>query len=78
MKCVKCGGNKIEEIGKMRHFFVSLGTGSALLFIGIIIWPLLFIAIPTLLAAPLALTLPKVYKCHECKKVFGPKQLKKV
>lgn len=78
MNCIKCKSTEIEEIGKSNYFIIFLGTGSLFLFFGFFIWPLLFIAIPILFASPFSLLLPKVYKCHSCKKAFTKKQIKGV
>jgi hypothetical protein len=68
--CPKCGGNKVETIGKGRFFFATFFTGSFLMMISLIIWPLFIIAIPTFLASFACLGMKKVNKCHECKKIF--------
>lgn len=76
MNCIKCNSKKVEEIGKMQYFLTLFGTGSLFLFVGLIIWPLLIIAVPMLIGSFAAFFIPKAYKCNECKKVFNNKHVK--
>jgi len=65
--CPKCGSNKVETRGKAFWFFLLLGSGSVLIWIGLFFMPLLFVSIALIFLSPLAFFMPKVNQCKDCK-----------
>jgi len=65
--CPRCGSNKVKTLGKLWFLLIFLGSGSCLLWVGIIFWPILILAILLILISPLGFFLPKVNQCQDCK-----------
>lgn len=64
--CPRCGSNRVQQLGKFAKFFVFFGSGGCLIWVGVIFFPVLFIAIPLIFLSPLAFLLPKTNQCKDC------------
>lgn len=66
-QCPRCGSFKTQKLSKIATFFVLLGTGSCLLWVGFIFWPLWIFSGLFIIASPLGFLVPKMTTCKECK-----------
>ncbi|MGG3987696.1 hypothetical protein [Bacillus smithii] len=76
--CPRCGSNKVRTYGKWFWFLVPFMSGGCLVWLGIIFFPILFIALPLILISPLGFLLPKMFQCEDCKYSWKVKKNKEV
>lgn len=73
IQCIRCGSKRVETKGKLFFFFVLLGTGSCLLWLGLLFTPILVFAILLMVASPISIIMPPTHQCNDCKKTWTKK-----
>lgn len=64
--CPRCESKRVKFISKSYMVLMLWLAGIASLLAGIIIWPLLPVAVIFLFASPFALFIPRMNKCKDC------------
>lgn len=65
-QCPRCGSYRTQKASKLAVFFGLLGTGSCLIWVGFLFWPIWLFAGLLIIASPLGFLVPKVTVCKEC------------
>lgn len=66
--CPRCNSNRVQTFGKWAAFLIFLGSGSCLIWVGILFPPIWIVAGLLVLGSPLGFFFPKMNYCKDCSK----------
>ena len=76
--CPRCESKKVKSLGKWATFLLLIGTGSCLMWVGILFWPLWIFAGLLILGSPIGFFLPVMNRCEDCNHSWPVKKKSKV
>ena len=69
-KCPRCESNRVIQLGKVALFFILLGSGSCLIWVGLLFPPIWIVAGLLILLSPAGFLIPKMNMCKDCNEVW--------
>ena len=70
--CPRCGSSRVTAMGKGFWFALLFFGGGVLFWVGLLIWPVMIVALLMIFGSPLAFFIKKSYSCKDCNYNWKP------